>query len=79
MNMGKVDRTGNIWSLGNTPGIARTKIGERKRERELEFSNLDKFDKDTYFFIFVLALICDCVLPLLRPGNSSISNTIHKI
>ena len=76
MNMGKVDRTGNIWSLGNTPGIARAKIGMRERERE--FSNLDKFDKNTYFFIFVLALICDCVLPLLRPGNSSISNTIHK-
>ena len=31
---------------------------------------------NTYFLIFVLALICDCVLPLLRPGSSSLSTII---
>ena len=73
LNVSEVDRTRYVRSLGDTLGImTRTKEGERERERDRSNSIYNLMN--TYFLIFVLALICDCVLPLLKPGSSSMSN-----
>ena len=77
LNVGEVERTRYIWSLGYTLGItwavwsvcACVCVREREKERIKVSQNLIT----TYFLIFVLALICDCALPLLRPGSSNTS------